>query len=170
MAICVWYYCTCSWTNPKFQWKLPVKREPTNEHDPLEVVVVKNGEVVGLNWYQEWWVKLFPTFLDMMATLCFVRSQVKGWTMEFDLDRMFHKLKKLPLVTDHWLHTMYCGHSTWCCNIQFAVFGTGINGRITPYAGDRFSKKITYRQYGLVIRDFYKLTAMCRWPPYSSDY
>ena len=59
------------------------------------------------------------------------------------------------LVTDHWLRTMYGG-----CIIQFAVFGTGINGRITYYAGDRFSEEIIYRRYGLVIRDFPKLTAM----------
>ncbi len=44
-----------------------------------------------------------------------------------------------------------------CCNqctiIQFALLWARLRGRITRYTGDRFTAKIMYRQYGLVIRD-----------------
>ncbi len=42
--------------------------------------------------------------------------------------------------------------------IQFALLWARLRGRITHYTGDRFTAKIMYRQYGLVIRDFPKPT------------
>ena len=90
------------------------------------------GQERSWDMHRERWVKLLPSIWDMMGIFTSVKSQSKGWTMGL--------VRKL-LVTDHWLHTMYGSRYTQCCIIQFAIFGTGINGCITHYAGTILTRK-----------------------------